>query len=120
MANTSIAGVNYADGFKLTQVGGAAADSSGDLPGEASYSVETTRGVVAAGTGQRSLVGFVSPRIRVFQPAGTPLWSIQEAERDTDDFLKRKKAVGLILQILQQAHRIQCFHCILERVKKKS
>ncbi len=90
MANTSIAGVNYADGFKFTQVGGAAADPSGDLPGETNYSVETTRGVVAAGTGKRSLVGFVSPRIRVFQPAGTPLWSIQEAERDTDDFLKQK------------------------------
>ena len=89
MTNTSVAGVNYADGFKLTALGGAAADPTGDLPGETNYSVETTRGVVAAGTGQRSLVGFVSPRIRVFQPAGTPLWSIQEADLETDDFLKQ-------------------------------
>ena len=89
MTNAGVAGVNYADGFKLTALGGAAADATGDLPGETNYSVEVSRGVVAAGTGQRSLVGFVSPRIRVFQPAGTPLWSIQEADLETDDFLKQ-------------------------------
>ena len=61
MTNGSVAGVNYADGFKLTALGGAAADPTGDLPGGTNYSVEVSRGSTAAGTGQRSLVGFVSP-----------------------------------------------------------
>ena len=86
--SSSLAGTNYADGQKRLQIGGGPSDVSGDLAGTSGFSLEMDKGVVVGGTGRKSLVGFISPRIRVFQPAGTPLWSIQEATRSTDDFLK--------------------------------
>tara|TARA_B100000925_G_scaffold108430_1_gene79997 strand:- start:11185 stop:14307 length:3123 start_codon:yes stop_codon:yes gene_type:complete len=86
--SSSLAGTNYASGQKRLQIGGGPSDDAGLLAGTSLFSLEMDKGVVVGGTGRKSLVGFISPRIRVFQPAGTPLWSIQEASRSTDDFLK--------------------------------